>query len=320
MTSQLPTTPTPPTSTSTAPPHERSADGAHDDDVGSDAAERFVRRHPWVVDVARVGWAAKGVVYLLTGVLAFVVAAAPFGGSGSSDEEADPSGAIAKIAEQPFGTLLLWLMALGLVLYALWRFVTVILPADTDGHALLRRVGYAVSGLTYVALAFTAVSLARRSGSSNDGASQDSRVSQATADVLAWTGGRLLVGLAGLVLIGVAVYFLWKGVSASFEQDLEHRAVGPFSWDVVRAMGRAGWIGRAAMMALIGVFVTRAAIQFDPDEARGLDDSLRRVADSSIGMILVYVVAIGLVLYGAFCVISTPSRKLVATDDDTVSS
>jgi hypothetical protein len=74
------------------------------------------------------------------------------------------------------------------------------------------------------------------------------------------------------------------------------------------------------MMALIGVFVARAAYQFDPDEAGGLDDSLRRVADNSVGVILVVVVAVGLVTYGAYCIVSTPSRKLVASDEDTVAS
>lgn len=307
-----------PTDTSMPGP-STSGPGDHSgDDVGSEAVEQFVHRHPWMVKFARIGWAAKGVVYLLTGVLAFVVAAAPFRESSSNAEQADPSGAIAKIAEQPFGTFLLWSMAVGLIVYALWRFVTVILPAGTDAHAVLRRVGYAVSGIIYVALAITAIALARRSGSSDGGQSQDTQVSELTADVLAWTGGRFLVGLVGLVLIGIGAYFFWKGVTASFEKELEHRSVGPFSWRVIRAMGRVGWIGRATMMALIGVFVTRAAIRFDPDEARGLDDSLRRVADSSIGMVVVYVVAVGLVLYGAFCIISTPVQKLVATDEDTV--
>jgi len=325
MTIHTPATPGSTTSQDTSSPsNSRSpsgptADDGDDGEVGSDAAEEFVRRHPWVVDFGRVGWVAKGAVYLLTGVLAFTVAARPFSDSGSGGEEADQQGAIMKIAEQPFGTTLLWVMAIGLLMHSAWRFVTVILPADTDGHALLRRVGYVVSGLTYVALAFTAISLARSSGSGSE-ERKDSQVSGLTADVMEWSGGRFLVGLAGLVLIGVAAYFLYKGLSTSFESDLEHRSVGPFSWRVIRVMGRAGWIGRATMMALIGVFVIRAAIQFDPNEARGLDASLREVASSSVGMVLVYVVAIGLVLYGAFCVISTPIRKLVATDDDTVSS
>lgn len=291
------------------------------DDVGSQAVERFVRRHPWVVSFARIGWAAKGVVYLLTGFLAFTVAANPHGSSESSNE-ADPSGAVSTIAQQSYGTVLLWAMAIGLFVYAAWRVVTVVLPAEVDGHSVLRRIGYSVSAATYVALGLTAVSLARRPGSpgGEGGSQQDSQVTQITRSIMEWPAGRWLVGLAGLVVIAVGVYFFWKGVGSSFERDLEHRKIGPFSWDVIRTMGRIGWVGRAVMMALIGVFVTRAAIQFDPDEASGLDDSLRRVVDDSVGMVLVLVVALGLTVYGAFCVISAPGRKVVASDEDTVAS
>jgi hypothetical protein len=297
-----------------------------DDDVGSDAAEEFIRRHPSVIRFARIGWAAKGIVYLLTGVLAFTIIADPFGSQngsqseGGNSDQADPSGAVAKIAQQPFGEVLLWVLAVGLFMYALWRIVTVILPADVTGDSIIRRIGYIVSAATYVVLGLAAVSLARRPGSSDgqNSQSQDSQVTEVTQSVMEWTGGRWLVGVAGVVVIGIGAYFFWKGVSGSFENQLEHRSVGPFSWSVIRMMGRIGWIGRAAMMALIGVFVTRAAYQFDPDEARGLDDSLRRVADNSVGTILVVVVAVGLVSYGAYCVVSTPSRKLVASDEDAV--
>lgn len=292
-----------------------------DGDAGSDAAEQFIRRHPGLVKFAKVGWAAKGVVYLLTGILAFAVAANPHGGGGSSDSQADPSGAVSKIAQQPYGSVLLWLIAVGLFVYAAWRIVTVLLPAEVDGHSTLRRIGYSVSAATYIALGATAVSLATKPGSSGSSSdSQDSQITKLTQSVMEWPAGRWLVGLAGLVVIGIGVYFLWKGVEAKFEKELEHRSVGPISWDVIRAMGRIGWIGRATMMGLIGVFVVRAAVQFDPDEARGLDDSLRRVADSTIGMLLVGVVALGLTLYGAFCIVSSPARKVVATDEDTVAS
>lgn len=292
---------------------------AANDDVGSDRLEEFVDSHPGLVKIARVGWAAKGVVYLLTGLLAFTVAADPFGESGSSNGEADPTGAVATIAEQPFGEVLLWALAAGLFLYAAWRLMTVVLPADLDAHAVLRRVGYTVSAATYVVLGLVAVSLARSpssSGGGGSGGSSDSRVTEITKSVMEWTGGRWLVGIAGVVVVGIGGYFAWKGISASFEKQLEHRRVGPLSWNVVRSMGRVGWIGRAVMMGLIGVFVTRAAIRFDPDEAQGLDDSLRKVADDQLGMVLVVIVAVGLTLYGAFCIVSTPIRKLVASDDD----
>lgn len=314
-------------------PSEPDGTGAHspqesDDDVGSDAAEDFIERHPSVIKFARIGWAAKGVVYLVTGVLAFTIVADPFGsqngsqGGGGNSDQANPSGAVAKIAQQPFGEVLLWILAVGLFMYAIWRIVTVILPADVTGDSVIRRLGYVVSAVTYIVLGAAAVSFALRPGSSGGqgSQSQDSQITEITRSVMEWTGGRWLVGVAGVVVVGIGAYFFWKGVTGSFENQLEHRSVGPLSWDVIRIMGRIGWIGRAAMMALIGVFVARAAYQFDPDEARGLDDSLRRIADNSVGVILVVVVAVGLVTYGAYCIVSSPARKLVASDDDTVAS
>ncbi|MEZ5297096.1 MAG: DUF1206 domain-containing protein [Ilumatobacteraceae bacterium] len=266
----------------------RSSGPSHDDtdvendDVGSDAAEDFVRRHPGVVKFARVGWAAKGVVYLLTGILAFTIAADPFGSqSDGSSGQADPSGAVATIARQPFGTILMWTMAAGLFLYAAWRIVTVLIPADIDGHSILRRIGYTVSAATYVLLGVTAISLATKPGSSGggeDGSSQDSQVTKVTRSVMEWPAGRWLVGLAGIVVIGVACYFLYKAISASFEKELEHRSIGPFSWNAVRTAGRIGWFGRAAMMALIGVFVRCC----DPVRSRrGVDSTTRSGAWST---------------------------------------
>jgi hypothetical protein len=291
--------------------HGRPSD---DGRVGSDATEAFLRRHPWVVDVGRAGWLAKGVVYTLTGVLALTIVADPFD---VSEGEANQTGAIAKIAQQPFGELLLWAMAVGLFVYAAWRLVTVALPADTDGHALLKRVGYVVSAIVYVALGLTAISLARSPGTSG-AEGEDSKIGSFTADVMGWTGGRWLVGLIGLTVIGIGVYFFVKGVTGKFEKEIEHRSVGPLSWSAIRAMGVVGWIGRAVMMGLIGVFLVRAAVQFDPNEARGLDDSLRRIADDSFGVLTIFVVAIGLIAYGVFCIVTVPSQKLVATDDRTV--
>jgi hypothetical protein len=289
---------------------------SHDGRVGSDTAEAFLRRHPWVVGVGRIGWLAKGIVYALTGVLALTVVADPFD---VSEGEANQTGAIAKIAQQPFGELLLWAMALGLFIYAAWRIVTVALPADTDGHALLKRVAYVVSAIVYIALALTAISLARNPGSSG-AEGEDSRIGKFTADVMGWTGGRWLVAAIGLTVIGVGVYFFVKAVTGKFQKELENRSVGPLSWSAIRKMGVVGWIGRAVMMGLIGVFLVRAAIQFDPNEARGLDDSLRRIADNSFGVLLVFVVGIGLIVYGAFCIVTVPTQKVVATDDRTVAS
>lgn len=294
-----------------------STDGsrASSDKVGSDTAEAFLHRHPWVVTVGRVGWIAKGAVYVLTGVLALKVGVDRFGGPGDG-EEANQTGAISAVARQGFGPVLLGLLALGLFAFAAWRLACVLLPADNEAAAWLTRVGFAASALVYAGLGVSAMSLAWSPGSaeSNDGG-EDAKVERLTADVLGWPAGRVLVALVALTVIGIGIGFVWHGVTGRFERQLERRRVGPLPWRTVRALGVAGWVGRGAMMGLIGWFVLRAAVTYEASEARGLDDSLRRVADHPLGQAMVLVVSVGLLVYGAFCLVSAPIVKLVAGDD-----
>jgi hypothetical protein len=298
--------------------------GPPDEDVGIRRAREFAADHPGLVKFGRVGWVAKGVVYALTGVLSLLIGleAARNGGAsggmqgGGDGTEASQSGAIAAIAQNTGGSLLLWIMAIGLVVYALWRLVTVALPAENSVKAWATRAGYVVSAVAYLALAFTAVAIAQSPGSSNtqsDGG-EDGRIERFTRDVMESSGGRLLVGAIGVGLVLLAAVFAWKAVTASFERQLFPQGVGPLSYRHLVVLGRIGWIGRAGMMALIGFFLTRAAIRFDPEDANGLDGSLREAAGSSVGTVLVFVVAIGLVVYGAFCILSAPRRRLVGAD------
>lgn len=283
--------------------------------VGSDRAEEFLRRHPWLVTLGRIGWVAKGAVYVLTGVLALNVGIDRFGGA-AEGEEANQTGAISKIAQQPFGAALLVVLALGLFVFAAWRLACLLVPAENEASAWLSRIGFAASAIVYAVLGASAVSLARSPGDgSSNGSGEDARIERITADVLGWPAGRFLVGLGALVVLAIGIGFVWHGVTGRFEKQLEHRRVGPFSWRAVRAFGIAGWVGRGAMMGLIGWFVLRAAVTYDASEARGLDDSLRRVADHPLGQAMVLVVAVGLLVYGVFCLVSAPIVKLVAGDD-----
>jgi hypothetical protein len=283
-------------------------------DVGSDGAARFAREHPGLVKLGRVGWAAKGVVYMLTGLLALSIAVSTSsdgGGNGGSDE-ASQSGAIAQIAESTGGALLLYVIAAGLVLYSAWRIISALLPSDTSASSWANRIGYLVSAATYLLLAFTAFSFAQSSGSGQQ--SEDSKIESFTADLLGRSYGQQLVFAVGAVLLVIAAAFAWKAWSASFEDQLAPGGVGPVSHRTLITMGRIGWAGRTVMMGLIGFFICRAAIQFNPDDAQGLDGSLRKVATTDFGMLLVLAVAVGLFVYGAFCLISAPRRLLVAAD------
>jgi Domain of Unknown Function (DUF1206) len=291
------------------------ATDTNEQDVGSQQAERFTREHPGLVKLCRLGWAAKGVVYVLIGFLALFIALdsrSGGGGSSSSGNEASAGGAIAQIAESSGGALLLYVIAAGLVLFSIWRIISVMLPASNDMKSWLNRIGYLVSAATYLLLAWTAVSFARFPGGGQE--SEDSKIETFTADLLARSYGRVLVFVIGAVLICIAAAFLWKAITASFTSQLAGGGVGPISHHTLVQMGRIGWLGRTAMMGVIGFFICRAAVNFNAEEAQGLDGSLRHATQSGIGTALVLVVAFGLFVYGLFCLISAPRRLLVAAD------
>jgi hypothetical protein len=300
------------TTTSTISP---TGDPSTDSDVGVERAEEFAREHPAIVKFGRIGWVAKGVVYSLVGVLSLLVglnARDAGGDAASGGQEASQTGAITRIAESSYGVVLLYVVAAGLFIYALWRLMSVLLPADNDVKAWLTRAGYLVSAVTYLLLAWTAVTLARRPRSS--GESEDARVERFTRDLMNDDLGRVAVFAIGAVLLVLAAVFLWKAVSAHFESHLLPGSVGPVSHQTLVLLGRIGWVGRAGMMALIGFFLVRAAVTFDASEAEGLDGSLRRAASSTIGLVLVVVVGAGLLVFGAFCILSAPKQRLVGAD------
>lgn len=289
----------------------------HDTDrVGSDKVAEVAREHPGLVTLAKAGWAAKGVVYGIVGILAVPIAWNGFdrGQTGGGEGEASQTGAVAELAESPLGATALWLVAIGLALYVLWRLISIALPAENSMTTWLTRAGYLVSAVVYASLAWSAVSLARYGGGSAGQGSEDSRVDRVTRDVMEWSGGRWLVGLVGVGIVVVGGVFIHRGATAGFRDELEGGGVGPIGHETLVRLGQAGWIGRGVMMLLVGWFVTRAAIEFDPDEATGIDGALREATATSLGAALALVVAVGLVLYGAFCVLSAPRARLTGAD------
>lgn len=287
------------------------------DDVGLESAEEFGIEHPAIVKFGRVGWVAKGAVYALVGVLSLVVGwnasgSESTGATSSGGREASQTGAITRIAESSYGVVLLYVVAAGLVIYVVWRLVSVVLPADNDVKTWLTRAGYLVSAATYAFLAWSAVTLARRPRSSRE--SEDARVERFTRDLMNDDLGRAAVFAIGAVLLVLAAVFMWQAVSAHFESQLLPGGVGPVSHQTLVLLGRIGWVGRSGMVALIGFFLVRAAVTFDASDAEGLDGSLRKAASSTIGLVLVVVVGAGLLVFGAFCILSAPKQRMVGAD------
>ncbi|MEJ7800701.1 MAG: DUF1206 domain-containing protein [Ilumatobacter sp.] len=273
-------------------------------DEVADKTQEVINRNPWIQTVGQIGWVAKGVVYLLMGATATQIARQE-----QSDDEASPSGALNRVMEQPGGRILLLIMGVGLILYFFWRIFSVAVIRDNDLSAWADRVGYTFSALFYALLAFTAFRTVMRGAESG----KSNTVENMSRSLMGSTLGRGLVILGGAITIAVGLYFIVrKGIMRGFVDELhtideaDDEAV---DWTIIIA-GVAGWIGRGIVTVLVGVFMARAAINFDPDDARGFDGALREVATSSYGTLFVWISAIGLMLYGAFCLLSHRYRYI----------
>jgi Domain of Unknown Function (DUF1206) len=263
----------------------------------TDRAEAHSQR-PWFRFVARAGMAARGVIFLIIGVLAIKVA------TDSGGETTDQKGALTALAQQRFGEVLLMVLAVGLAGYALWRFAQGLLDTDDKGDD---EKGWAVraskigSGVSYALLSLAAVRILMGSG----GGSGDT--SKTTGGVLGWPGGQIWVGLAALVVLGVAGWNIYRSVAKKFMKRLHPSAR---MRSAVEWIGVAGMCARGVVFALIAIFLMKAAWEFDPSEAVGLDGALSRLAAQPYGKTLLGVVAAGLVAFALYCFAESRYREV----------
>lgn len=267
-------------------------------------AAHSAARSDTVEKLARLGYAVKGVVYGLIGVLA-VMAALGEGGQTSGSR-----GVLDTIAGGPFGQVLLGLVAAGLFGYALWRFVQSIVDPDnkgTDAEGLVKRTGYFISGLIHAGLGIAAVRLLLGSGSGG-GSSADSR----TATLMEQPFGLWLVGIVGAVIIGFGLYQLYKAKEASFFDKLKTGQMSATERTWAKRSGRAGLAARGVVFGIIGFFLIQAALSANPQEARGLGGALDTLAAQPYGPYLLGLVALGLVGYGVYCGVNARYRRIPA--------
>ena len=268
----------------------------------AEAAGEDVARSKHLERVARAGLVARGVVYGLIGILAIKVA------FGSGGDTTDQQGALKTIAGQPFGKVLLVLVAIGLAGYALWRLVRAAIGhgPETGEDDAKDRISGVVSGIAYAALCFTAVKILIGSSSS----SSSSKTEKATGGVLDWPLGRYLVIVAGLVVLGVAVDQALKGIKQKFREDAKTEQMSPGVDQAYTAVGVVGHLARAVVFALIGWFVIKAAIDYDPDKAVGLDQALAKLSSSAFGPVVLGIVAAGLIAFACYSVLDARYRRV----------
>lgn len=259
-------------------------------------------RRDWSSALGRVGLTARGVLYIVLGILTFQFA---FGVSGG--EQVSNQGAIRFVREAPFGPVLLWALAAGLTALALWQLALAVTGDPVRESGAVQRVLLAVKGLIYAAIAASVVIAGLGGGSGSSGGSDQA---QATAFALDLPYGTWLVAAIGIAVVGYAVRSVIEHVKdAEFMRWLRTDRMDPSTVGAVRASGRVGYGGRAIVIGLTGGFLVVAAVQHSPDRSRGLAGSLLALSQQAYGTWLLAGVAVGLVLFGVFSMVEARYRR-----------
>lgn len=253
-----------------------------------------------VEGLARLGLASRGVVWLVVGLLAGSVAA------GGADERTDRTGALSAIADKPLGTVLLVVLVVGFLGYGAWRLLEAAVGhRDDEG---LKRWGHRAlslgKGLVYVALAVSTVQFLLRGSGGED------QTGSRTAELMSRPGGRTAVGLVGVALVVTGLVVAVRALMEKHSEKLEHYRLPARLRRPAVVIGVVGLIGRGGVFALLGAFLVRAALQFDAEEAKGLDAALKVLAQQAYGKALLVVAVVGVLGYALWSFVEAAYRDL----------
>jgi hypothetical protein len=275
-------------------------------DAGRTARETAT--NPWSTRLARCGFATRGVIYLLIGVLAGKAAI------GAGGKTTDNTGALVSLYQQPFGRFLTGVVAIGLFAYALWLFVAAALDPERKGtevRGIGARIAFAIVGCSYAGLGMIAVRLVLHRGTGRQ--SSDASAQDWTARLLAHPLGAAVVVLIGLIALGAAGFFFYQAFTARFRDELNMSEARTTERQWVVPLGRVGYAALGVVNTIIGLFLIIAAVRHNAGEAKGLGGALNALTQRRDGALLLGIVAIGLIAYGVYSFVEARYRQLVRT-------
>ena len=259
----------------------------------------------WTPPVMRAGYAGRGLVYTI--IAGFSIWALTQGRG-----EAGTSGALKSLESSPGGGFLLVLIALGMLAYAIWRAVDAIWDLEdygTDAKGLIARAGMVVTGLIHLVLGVAAIAILV-TPSNGDG--EGSKIAEWTGKIMAMPGGVWLVGLAGICTIGAGIYYVHKAWKETYREKLR---ANEFTRNY-NGILKAGVFAQAVIVTLIGVFLTRAALTYQPGEAGGLAKALEWLQTQAFGNVIAVAVCIGLLGFALFLFVNAQYRIIPRIRDD----
>jgi hypothetical protein len=255
-----------------------------------------------VEHLARLGYASKAVIYAIVGVLAILTVANRGG------RITDTSGALRVVLRQPFGRTLLIVLAVGLCGYAVWRLLDALADPDHHGtapHGLVTRIGTAIRGCIYGGLGIDALRLARGlRGSRGDEAEMW------TARMLELPFGGVAIGMAGLVVALYGLSELIQSIRGKHDPMLDLSCIRSNIRPTIRKISRFGVAVRGGLIATLGVFLVRAALSHDPNQAAGSRESMLRLGGMVPGRWFLAVIAAGVLAYAVDQAVHARCRRI----------
>ena len=249
--------------------------------------------------LARAGLVARGVIYILIGWVAILVAI------GRSAQEADQQGALQLLASKPYGLVSLWLLGIGFAGYALWRASEAAFGVSGDRSSAGPRLKSLAQALVYAGFAYLTFKVI--SGSRG---SQSRRQQDITAAAMQHPAGRWLVGIAGVIIVVVGAVLAVGGVRRKFMTYLRTWQMSRRTQRVVRWLGTVGSVARGVVFALAGVLVIDAAVTHNPAKSGGIDRALLTLRSQPFGEFLVIRAALGLIIFGVYGLCEARWRKV----------
>jgi hypothetical protein len=255
------------------------------DDLGERA-----RDSDWLDHAIRAGLIAYGVVHLMVAWLAAQLALGEQQGSASS------TGALQQLAQQSFGSVLIWLIAVGMFLLVLWRLLEAAVgDEDEEGGRLRKRLASLAKAVIYGSIGVSALRVA--SGSKSQGGSSDSL----TAQLMDLPGGRWIVAGVGLAVIAYGANLVRRAWTEKFREHLSVEGKSGEAGKVYLWFGKAGYMAKGVAIAIVGSLFLYAAYTHEPQKSGGLDVALHKVLQQPFGQVLLLAIAAGIACYGLFC-------------------
>lgn len=259
---------------------------------------------PWVMWYSRIGFSAKGSVYILIGLISMMAAI----GIGKKNGQ---QGAIASVASKPFGEIILWLIVLGLTGYITWLITQVLIEPNHDGpkyKGIFIRIGYLFAASFYVGLGIKFSIIAFRSGQTDD-------------STQIWMGklldmpiGRLAIAITGLSIFVYAMIQLILGITGTFTKKLNTKQMKQKEMIITNQIGRIGFIARGITFGVLGGFLVNSGWTAETSQATGIDSALAQISQEPFGQVLLGILSSGLFLYGVYEVLEGKYRNIKVSD------